>query len=275
MNRKARILLFFLLLIAGPALGQRGAADTVAKPFVLGTVRTVWSPVLQETRTLNIYLPPSFSKDSAYPVIYLLDGSADEDFIHTAGIIQFLTMLGLMPETVLVGIANVDRRRDFTFPTTVAADKKDFPTTGGSARFINALARDLKPFIEKSYRIKGRGAIVGQSLGGLLAAEILLKNPGMFDDYIIVSPSLWWDKESLLRTKETIPSGTMPPRTWIAVGKEGAQMEADAKSLAALISRHAPDTMRHFFVPMPQEDHLTILHNSLYRAFRTLYPKGD
>ena len=109
------------------------------EPFVLGVVDKIQSVELSETRTLNIYLPEKYSPDSSatYPVIYLLDGSANEDFIHVVGIVQFLTMIEKMPKSIIIGIANVDRRRDFTFPTTIAQDKKDYPTTGSSAKFIS------------------------------------------------------------------------------------------------------------------------------------------
>jgi len=32
--------------------------------------------------------------------------------------------------------------------------------------------------------------IIGQSLGGLLASEILMKKPELFNKYVIISPSL-------------------------------------------------------------------------------------
>lgn len=43
-------------------------------------------------------------------------------------------MIDAMPKSIVVGIANVDRKRDFTFPTTIKKDKEDFPTTGGSEK---------------------------------------------------------------------------------------------------------------------------------------------
>ncbi|MRG43860.1 alpha/beta hydrolase [Chitinophaga sp. SYP-B3965] len=225
------------------------------KQFTIGNVEELRSVTLNETRTLNIYLPDGYAADSAYPVIYLLDGSAGEDFVHISGVVQFLTMTGKMPASIVVGIANVDRKRDFTFPTTVEKDKKDFPTTGGSARFITFLEKELQPFIEKKYKTKPEKTVIGQSLGGLLATEVLLKKPALFSHYIIVSPSLWWDNESLLLQAKKI-SGE---KVFIAVGTEGKQMEEDAKKLAELLGQVT-------FVPMPEEDHLTILHNAVYKA---------
>lgn len=99
------------------------------KPFVLGVIEEIESKQLAEKRILNIYLPEGYDKNDTvkYPVIYLLDGSADEDFIHIAGLVQFnsFSWVNHMPKSIVVGIANVDRRRDFTYPTTIADDKKN------------------------------------------------------------------------------------------------------------------------------------------------------
>ncbi|RYD70695.1 MAG: alpha/beta hydrolase, partial [Sphingobacteriales bacterium] len=67
--------------------------------FQIGKIEEIHSAILNETRTLNIYLPAGYSVDTlkACPVIYLLDGSANEDFIHIAGLVQFLTMIEKMP----------------------------------------------------------------------------------------------------------------------------------------------------------------------------------
>ena len=92
-----------------------------SKPFCIGKTITIHSKILNEDRILNIYLPNSYNPDSVktYPVIYLLDGSRDEDFIHISGLVQFgsFSWINMIPETIVVGIANIDRKRDFTFKT--------------------------------------------------------------------------------------------------------------------------------------------------------------
>lgn len=60
-----------------------------AKPFIIGETRILKSTILNEDRILNIYLPEGFDKSKSYPVIYLLDGSANEDFLHIVGLVQF------------------------------------------------------------------------------------------------------------------------------------------------------------------------------------------
>ena len=126
-----KISIVLLSLIANFIILKGQKAQT--KPFILGEIATIQSVELAEKRSLNIYLPEGYSPDSTttYPVIYLLDGSADEDFIHVVGLVQFSNFpwVNILPPTIVVGIANVDRKRDFTFPTTIEKDKKDYPTT--------------------------------------------------------------------------------------------------------------------------------------------------
>lgn len=180
----------------------------VSKPFVLGVIDEIQSKTLAEKRILNVYLPEGYSQNDTtkYPVIYLLDGSADEDFIHIVGLVQFnnFSWINRVPKSIVVGIANVDRKRDFTYPTSVEEDKKRFPTTGHSDRFIAFIEKELQPFIENKYKTTHSKMIIGQSLGGLLATEILLRKPTLFDKYIIISPSLWWDNGSLLTEKSLV-----------------------------------------------------------------------
>ncbi|WP_338875297.1 alpha/beta hydrolase-fold protein [Spirosoma sp. SC4-14] len=279
MMRSCFFIVLILLATRLTSCAQVPAVPSVSQttPFVLGVIQQVHSDQLGENRLLNIYLPEGYSSDSTttYPVIYLLDGSANEDFIHIVGLVQFLTMIGVMPKSIVVGIANVDRRRDFTYPTTIAKDKKDFPTTGGSAPFMAFLEKELQPFIRSGYRTSGVKTLIGQSLGGLLATEILLHHPDLFDNYIIVSPSLWWDNESLLTAlkSQNKQSIMKPTNVYVSVGNEGKQMENDAQTLADLLQRTNPSNLTVQYVYLPDENHLTILHRSVYRAFELFYPK--
>src|SRR4051812_11575922 len=114
---------FIICLLACVSLSQSAKPDT-AKPVTIGVTDKLYSQKLGEERSLNIYLPDDYKPDGTvkYPVIYLLDGGIDEDFHHVTGIVQFDTFPwnARIPKSIVVGIVNVDRRRDFTFQTTVA-----------------------------------------------------------------------------------------------------------------------------------------------------------
>ena len=241
-------------------------------PYTIGVVETLHSTVLGEDRILNIHLPPGYAADTVvnYPVIFLLDGSTDEDFLHVVGGLQFASYPWIQwaQPSIVVGIANVDRKRDMTFPTTVAADKEQYPTTGGSVAFQQFLAHELIPFITANYRAGGPRTLIGQSLGGLLATEVLLRTPYLFQHYIIVSPSLWWDGGSVLTLDH---DALMAPdigvaSVYVAVGKEGKDMVEPAKRLAAMLRTESQARVE--FQQFNDLDHANILHEAVMEAFR-------
>lgn len=279
-------LFLVLTLVTTLAFGQNTTTKKpeITKPFVLGFIEEIQSKELAETRVLNIYLPEGYNpKDSLkYPVIYLLDGSSDEDFIHIVGLVQFYSFewINLVPKSIVVGIATVDRRRDFTFPTNTEEDKKRFPSSGHSDKFTAFIEKELQPFIEKKYKTSPNKTLIGQSFGGLFATEILLKKPTLFNTYIIVSPSLWWDNGSLLNQNSTLLTENFSQQThvYIGVGKEGLTptetprvMEVDANLLAEKIKATKSKKVTTFFDYLPQENHATILHQAVSNSFKLLY----
>ena len=261
-----------VVLIPFISFGQKTKAISKSQ-FSIGETVTLSSEVLGEERTINIYLPTYYELDTSkkYPVIYLLDGSKDEDFIHVAGLVQFASFpwIKMMPESIVVGVANVDRKRDFTYPTTIEKDNIDFPSTGHSSKFIDFIENELQGFILDNYRCANQKTIIGQSLGGLLATEILFKKPDLFDNYIIVSPSLWWDNGSLFKQ---LPSKVGVGKSiFIGVGKEGEIMERDAMNLYVQLLANKDKEAKIFFKFLEDQDHGDALHLALYEAFDRIF----
>lgn len=267
-----KLLIFFSILFAFQSMVF--AQTENVKLLTIGEIRTIKSKILNEDRILNIYLPQNFDKTKSYPIIYLLDGSMNEDFIHVTGLVQFFNQMYSMPETIVVGIANIDRKRDFTFHTDLKDLQKDYPTTGHSDKFINFLEKELKPYIESQFKTTDT-YIFGQSLGGLLATEILLKKPEMFNNYFIISPSLWWDDESLLKQAPQLL--TKIPDTkkfvYVSVGKgEHPVMIKDAESLVDILKKSNKKNWLVEYKMMETDNHATILHRSLYEGLVKLFP---
>ncbi|WP_432670983.1 alpha/beta hydrolase [Flavobacterium sp. SM2513] len=280
------VLISILLTTIGNA--QSKSKSETSKPFVLGIVEEIHSKVLSEIRILNIYLPDGYSTNDTitYPVTYLLDGSADEDFIHVVGLYQFnnFPWIDRVPKSIVVGIANVDRKRDFYFPTTIVEDKKRNPTSGESAKFISFIENELQPFIEKKFKTNASKTIIGQSAGGLLATEILIKKPQLFNKYIIISPSVWWDNCSILKEKSEIYDDHFkgPIAIYVGVGKEGLAptaiphvMEVDANLLVEKLKSTKSNNVKVHLDYLPEEDHATVTHQAIFNALRILYPKSE
>ncbi|MBA3545973.1 MAG: alpha/beta hydrolase [Nannocystis sp.] len=137
------------------------------------------------------------------------------------------------------------------------------------------LREELMPQIHKSHRTTAEAAIVGESLGGLFALETFFVEPDLFDTYIAISPSLWWNSLALAKTAAARlgASDKYDHKThktlFLAREHEdsgpGAQIVADALREAAV-----PGLTWHY-APMPEERHGTIDHGAALKAFRTVF----
>lgn len=270
---KHKILGITLLFLTNLLSGQRLPEKISETNFSIGQSITLKSSILDEERELNIYFPSSYSTDSSntFPMIYLLDGSRDEDFIHISGIVQFgsFPWVNIIPESIVVGIGNVDRKRDFTYPSQNKLDQKEFPTSGKSEKFIAFLEKELQPFMDSTYRTSSVKTIIGQSLGGLLTTEILLKKPYLFDNYIIVSPSLWWDDEKLLEKQPVQYNSTKS--IYIAGGNEGKVMKRTAKELYNKLDESKSENTNLFYEFLEDKTHGDALHIAVYNAFEKIF----
>lgn len=163
---------------------------------------SLFSQGLNEWRKLWIYEPDIKNTGQKLPVIYLLDG--DMHMLNVAGIVQQLSSINgntILPPMMIVAIPNTDRMRDLT-PTPVRGgaglDSNYVRTSGGGPRFQNFISRELKPFIHKKYSAAPYSIFIGHSLGGLLVLDTWLHQPSLFDAYLAIDPSLWWDDRRLL-----------------------------------------------------------------------------
>ncbi|MBK8673159.1 MAG: alpha/beta hydrolase, partial [Bacteroidetes bacterium] len=155
-----------------------------------------------ETRNINVWTPPEYKTNTApLPVMYMADGGIiEEDFPHVANTLAKLIKAKSIPPMILVGIANTQRRRDLTGPTEIEEDKAIAPIVGGSEKFRAFIKEELFPEINKRYRTTNEKSIIGESLSGLFVVETFFLEPDMFDNYIAVDPSLWWNNHYLVRT---------------------------------------------------------------------------
>lgn len=279
---KGKVVLIIICCLVFTNCKAQTTIQSNTADFVIGKVEVLHSKVLNEDRTLNIYLPDGYNTDSSYSVIYLLDGGANEDFIHIAGLVQYNTFswINQIPPSIVVGIANVDRERDFTLSTSTEFDKKLVHAPGGANTFIQFIAEELQPYINSRYSTNAHNTIIGQSLGGLLATEILFSQPRLFEKYIIISPSLWWNSRSILKRTPHIANTKQQIGIYIGVGKEGSfdggnTMEDDAKQLAEKIESLLLENVTVHYDYMPKETHATSSHPAVFNAFRLLYPKNN
>jgi uncharacterized protein len=243
-------------------------------PIAIGQSFTLRSRVLDKPRKVNIYVPPSYaSGEKRYPVLYVIDGGEAQDFHHISGLAQLSTISGAAAEMIVVGIETVDRINELTFATKDPRYLDKWPTHGSSAHFRRHVAEEVIPFVESRFRTSGDTAVIGESLAGLFIVETFLRQPALFDHYIAISPSLWWDTRSLSRKAGALlATHDKAQRTlFLAIADEGGTMQDGMDRLVAALQASALKGLTWTYEPRPQETHATIYHGAALDALRQIW----
>ncbi|GAB4039394.1 alpha/beta hydrolase [Spirosoma gilvum] len=157
---------------------------------------------LQTGRTYNItvQLPEDYSISSKpYPSMYVLDAKQDDNFVGK--ICKKISAEYNTQNVIVIGIRynqSDDRAIDYT-PTETSYGK------GGSLLFMNFIKRELIPAIQKAYNVdtlRANRIIIGHSFGGLLGAYAFTKHNEVFGNYLLLSPSLFYDKSVILKYEQ-------------------------------------------------------------------------
>jgi uncharacterized protein len=270
MRRPMGALILVLIL---PWLSACGTSEQApaADPVLAHDSFTLESKLLGEQRLLNVYTPPGYANsDADYPVLYMPDGGIKEDFPHISQTIDSLIREQAIAPVLVVGIENTERRRDLTGETRVESDRDVAPAIGGSDDFRRFISQELIPEIQARYRINTQRAIVGESLAGYFVMETFLAHPNLFDRYIAMSPSLWWNDHALVQeAKNRLPQlAGMHRVLWFTTADE-TDIFPYTDQLAETLKTDAPGDLVWHYVPMKDQHHATIFRAAKEQAFRS------
>jgi len=264
-----------LLVLAVPAHPLDAQATPPEDPVPTHDTFTVASRALGEARRVNVHTPPGYDASSGarFPTLYMPDGGLDEDFPHVVHTVDSLIALGAIRPVIIVGIPNTERRRDLTGPTRVATDSAIAPRVGGSAGFRRFLGDELIPAVRARYRTTDERAIVGESLAGLFVVETFLAQPALFDHYVALDPSLWWNGGALVDSAAArLAALDSAPRTLYLASSSVPDIAAGTARLAALLRAAPRRGLAWVYSPRPDLTHATIFRAvgpaALARALR-------
>ncbi len=197
-------LLFLFILGASAFMATAQSSNQV----IIGTIDSINSKILGEERKIWIYIPEGgpggiYAKQR-YPVVYLLDG--DAHFYSVVGMIQQLSQVNgntICPEMIVVGIPNTDRTRDLT-PTHIVSDlpmmdSASSVNSGGGEKFISFIEKELIPHVDSLYPTEPYRMLIGHSFGGLTVINSLVHHTNLFNSYVAIDPSMWWDNGMFLK----------------------------------------------------------------------------
>lgn len=250
--------------------------------------------------TYRMFIRPPERRDGSAglsPVIVTLD--ADYSFPICAAQLEHLAARGNQaPDAVLVSMAyagprpdphgyRLNRTRDYT-PVHVAEGgygPEYQRESGGAALFLRSLLEEALPRVQAQWGGNPQDrTLVGHSFGGLFAAWTLQTRPEAFRRYLMVSPSLWYADDLILRNEAGgLYAPTQgPTRVFLAVGDREeradgvdhrmvSQLETFASALAA---RGDPDLrVRHRV--FEDETHASIFPAAFSTGVRTLFAGTD
>lgn len=272
------IIALLFLLDPRPVLSQ----VAVPREIVLGKVHILHSTILNQDRPYWVYLPPSYSSsvetERTFPVLYLLDGGAH--FNVTSGIVHHLSAATsdvlAMPETIIVALPNMGRTHNMT-PAHI--DSGAFSeNSGGAPQFLAFLRDELMPEIQAHYRVTQERTIVGHSLAGLFALNVLLTAPETFTHYIAVDPGLFWGDAYLVRKiRDWRPVDTgLSLTVYIAQGNSPLSdyedkslkkaHESAIRSFRKLLEARKGKNVRTGFDYFPNEGHRSVVLPALWQG---------
>jgi hypothetical protein len=229
-----------------------------------------------EVRRINVWTPPGYTpRGRRFPVLYMPDGGVEEDFPHVVATVDSAVRAGEMRPVIVVGIENTQRRRDMTGPTRIARDSAIAPRVGGSAAFRRFIADELMPEVRRRYRVTDETAIIGESLAGLFVMETFFEQPGLFDTYIALSPSLYWNDQALIRASAERLRARPRVRGALVFASAGDDIGPEAAHLAEIFRANAPRGLRWEYRPRPNLTHATIYRGEGPQVLRDwLPPRG-
>ncbi|MEM1319638.1 MAG: alpha/beta hydrolase-fold protein [Bacteroidota bacterium] len=226
------------------------------------------STYLQEERSFQVYLPPSYfyNDKSNFPVIYLIDG--DYNFYYDTGLIEFMSSVSCkIPEMIVVGISdrgNEGYRRDCT-PTA---------SEGNADNFMDFIEKELKAQIKQRYRTSDYDLLIGHSLGGFFATHFLLQRPKAFDTYIAIDPSYWWGDYEISSRADSLFAEKEDLDAQLFISLASTKMMG-VRQFVGVLDKHFPNSTKWDFQHYPEENHGSVGIVTVKHALRSLFKGWD
>ena len=191
-------------------------------------------------RKVWVWTPPGYerSESKRFPVFYLMDGQnlfgAKSGSWHANSVTKDEIAAGRVEPLVLVGIENGGRAREREYTRVPWKDKG-----GGAERHLTFVVDEVRPFVERTYRVRrdaSATAIGGSSLGALFSLFAGLRHPQLFGSVMAMSPSVFWGDDDMLGFVEE--HAAPATRIWLDVGaRETLRMRKGLRQLAAVMIR--------------------------------------
>jgi predicted alpha/beta superfamily hydrolase len=149
--------------------------------------------------------------------------------------------------------------------------------SGGNERFLQFIREELMPYVNSHYKTEPNNILAGHSFGGLAAVYCLSAHPEMFQMYISVSPSLWWDREYVLKlADQKLKKGAvLNKKLFLSDANEGVSdsstFHTNVLKLDAILKAKTLTGLHYQYNYYSNETHMTEPLPAYYDALRFIY----
>jgi predicted alpha/beta superfamily hydrolase len=242
------------------------SAQQKKSDFVIGDKISFESRVLNERKTIVVIPPYNYKDrpDEKFPVVYVLDPG--NNLFATFGIVNYYSdMLKIMPRMIIVGIVSNDRERDY-LPTP----SKEQPTGGGADKFLRFINSELVALIDSTYPANSERCIIGHSAGGFFAIYALENQPDLFNSFICIDPSLWYDDKSCVRKLPTFLKNNRDIKKSIFISFSN-EKEMGVFPFMEVLETYAPEGLKWDYIHYKSETHNSLGFKSICAGFEMIY----
>lgn len=243
---------------------------------------------------ISVALPITYkNSNQSYPVLYSLD--ANGEFGIIAETARMLAMEKKIPQLIVVGIGYPTggrflysvKYRTLDYTPTVdekwLAEEKSLGLpeilvpagTGGAPKFLQFIRQQLIPFIEKKYRVKAEDRVLlGHSLGGLFTTYALLQGDGLFQRFVIGSPSLWWQDRVMFKVEDKYAQThkALPARVFISAGSNDTERVVPTfKDFVTVLKKRNYVDFKWESHSFENETHISVVPATISRGLRSIY----
>jgi predicted alpha/beta superfamily hydrolase len=197
---------------------------------------------LPHPRDIYVYLPDGYeAHEKKLPVLFMHDGqnlfNPSRAFMgKTWQLEKTLNRLieqKKIPPIIVVGIDNTpDRINEYT-----PHFDPDQNRGGKGSQYLEMIVSDLRPLLLQHFKIDQRRkftGIMGSSLGGLISLYAGAKYSQEFGLVGALSPSIWWNKKSILNTLKRSP---MPLKIYLDSGTGEGESALETMEAAELYAQ--------------------------------------
>ncbi|MDR6299588.1 alpha/beta hydrolase [Mesonia maritima] len=233
--------------------------------FAQTEYKVLQSETLQDSRQIKIQLPRNYNNNTekSYPVFIVLDG--DYLFEPVAGNVDYYSYWEDMPESIVVGVNEVGKRRKDT-----EYDKETFLPTKQGAEFFEFIGLELLPLIDKNYRTAKFAIIVGHDLTASFMNYYLLKEDPLFKGYINLSP----DYAPNLKERVADALNASESKTWYYLATSTDDVESlneSNKQMNELLKTIDNEKFYYYFDNFEEATHYSLVGRGIPKAIESIF----